>query len=152
MKKTIYLLLACMLLPVIVAAQNVVQSNSKNNSSIYIAKDEKTGKEVVSKSIWTSLHDAVSMVFMEPEEVTKRFGKDWVGKVTVAVFNQSVELSTLTEFCKKHKLNNKLPMVLAGKFYRDTTAANVLFDASRVTSFEQKRDSIFIHMNFDKRK
>ncbi len=151
MKKTIYLLLAGMLLQVLAFAQN----SDYNGVQKFITIDKKTGKEIVTNYMCASMHDMVSYDGMDYKTKIKRFGNDregYVLNVLIIAFNDSVKLMSLTEFCKKNKLNNKLSMVLAGKFYRDTTAANVLFDASRVTSFEQKRDSIFVHMNFDKRK
>ncbi len=153
MKKTIYLLLACMFLSVLAVAQNTKLKNKPD--LIFVIKNKKTGKEIVTNFPAVSASDIISYDDMDTTAAAKRFGKEWASKVMVFTFNDSVRLTTFTEFCKKHKLNSKLPIVLVDamfrSFYSDTTARNVLLDASRVTSFEQKRDSIFIHMNLNKK-
>ncbi len=140
-------MLVCMSFSVLAAAQSVDYEYKQK----FIVKDKKTGREIVTNFLAASAEDVTSYDGMDDETKAKRFGKEWKGGALILTLDNSVKLMSFTDFCKKNKLNNKRLMVLNGRFYSDTTTANVLFDSSRITSFEQKKDSIFIHMNFNKR-
>ncbi len=152
MKKTIYLLLACMFLSAFAVAQGLDYEYKQK----FIIKNKKTGGEIITNFLAASAQDVISYEGMDDEIKIKRFGKDWKGGGLIVTFNNTVKLMSLTEFCKYRKLNNQLPIVLIDtmlrKFFKDTTASNVLLDVNRVVSFQQKRDSIFIYMNSGKRK